>query len=54
MFCIMIPDVALDFRIPLRGSNSYPAHNIRLEYANRLAHRALDVQRLDVLPVLLQ
>ena len=42
------------FRILPRVSDSYPARDIRLEYADRFAHRALDVQRLDVLPVLLQ
>lgn len=31
-----------------------PARNTRLEYTNRLAHRAFNVQRLDVLPVLFQ
>ena len=28
--------------------------NVLLEQADRLAHRGLDVQRLDVLPVLLE
>lgn len=34
--------------------SSTPIHNAFLEQPNRLAHRGLDMQRLDVLPVLLE
>ena len=37
-----------------RPQNPKPEHGIRLEETDGLAHRALDVQRLDVLPVLLE
>ena len=39
---------------PTPRIHSRPTRNMRLEYADRLAHRAFDVQRLDILPVLLQ
>ena len=53
VWCIMVPDVAPDSEY--RSTDpTLTARHTRLEYTNRFAHRALDVQRFDVLPVLLQ
>ena len=51
--CLPIRSPGLDFMLSFADQGTYDS-NVHLEEADRFAHRRLDMQRLDILPVFLE